>query len=120
MAQDPSHALRLALAQLQALQQTLTSDSATSRYVDKKYVDEFHSALDSLAALGFDIDQMRVPASEVARRASLANYMTGEQRYSEPSVERSYLLLKTSTVLGYFALATSEPPRRVGFHPPSR
>jgi predicted transcriptional regulator len=119
VATDPTHATRLALATLTALQQTLTADFPQNQYIGKKYADQFNAALDSLARLGFDVSEMRLSPSEVAARVSTANYMTNEKRYSEPSVERNYLLMKVNTVLGYFSLGGGDPPKTIGFRPPT-
>jgi len=112
--------LQRAYARLVALRKTLGADTGFDPQFDEKYVREYHGALEHLEAVGFDVEEFKVPASEVDHRVTGGNYVSGKTRYSEEKfVDRGILLTKLDAVLTYFEFKTvrpEEPKREIGFH----
>lgn len=71
--------------------------------VSESWVSEFHDALTGLEGqLTMDVDEFRVPHSELRRSVSSGNYLTGEVRYREGLwCQRSVLMQKVDAVLYY-------------------
>jgi hypothetical protein len=87
--------------------------------VDQKYVEEYHQILDLLqSASGSDLENFRVPASEIHPEVSGGNFITGQVTYSDRQVcERSYLMMKVDGVLGFFTIKTASKSKEFGFKP---
>jgi hypothetical protein len=99
-------------SRLEALKKNLPP----SMTVDQKYVGEFHSILDSLEKeSGASLNDFRVPGSELRRRMTTKNTLTGEVSYSEsPECDRAFLMMKIDATLGFF---TSRAERAsIGFN----
>jgi len=96
-------------ARTYALLQSLRVNVASlSSSVPEQYVVEFHSALDRLHSIGFDMADFRIPHTEIQTQA----YFKGKY------IAKAFLLTKLDAVLLYFQLTTGETPRKIGFHPP--
>lgn len=106
--------LKRAYASISALKEHLP-DNYT---VEEKYVIQFHAALAKLAAAGMDIDEFRVPASEVKPRITSYNmFEAGHETYSkDPEVERSFLMYKIDSTLAYFSLSDGGGDKSIGFN----
>ncbi len=96
--------LARALSKIRSLRTTLTDTTLANKYeVSENYVKEYDEALEHLSALGYDIDEFAVPKNMLKRSASSANMMSGKVKYrSGLWVERTFLLMKLDSALGYF------------------
>lgn len=87
--------------------------------IPQKYVIEFNSILSELEAISDEsLDVFTVPESEVQRRVSGGNYLTGEVDYtSERYCDRDFILMKIDGILGYFTLLLqpAEIKNQMGF-----
>ncbi len=84
--------------------------------VGQKYVVEFHDILDTLEKEpGQNYDVYRVPKSELRRRITNKNMLTGDVSFSE-SLEcpRAFLMMKLDAVLN--SLTISAERKSVGFN----
>jgi len=96
-------------------------DQVTAYNIPEIYVNEFHTALDKLEAIGRDISEFRVPDSALKHRDTAASMYVRGKRISpyEPSeekyVDKLFILTQLDAVLGYFEIITSEKPRKIGF-----
>lgn len=106
--------LKRAYASISALKKNLP-DYHT---VEEKYVNQYHSALDKVSATGVDVEEFRIPASEVKPRVTSYRYLeAGHETYSKhPEVERSFLLFKIDSVLSFFSLTEGGEGRSIGFN----
>jgi hypothetical protein len=91
----------------------------TTFEVDQKYVGEYHQILDQLqTASGSNLNNFRVPASEIHPEVSGGNYITGEVHHSGRQVcETNYLKMKVDAVLGFFTIKTASKKKEFGFKP---
>ena len=81
----------------------------------QKYVDQFHSVLDTLEKeSGQNLDAFRVPVSEMRRRAVSKNEYTGVTYTETPEVDRPFLMLKIDAILGFFTI--EQERKAIGFH----
>ncbi len=97
---------------LLALRNNLPSSTTT----EQKYVVEFHNILDVLQKeSGQDLGASRLPESEMRRRKTSWNTLTGDAHMSEhPECDRSFLLMKIDPLLAIFAVLAK--PTELGFH----
>jgi hypothetical protein len=107
------------LAEAYARLQALKSNLPDAHEVDEKYVQEFHLALELLEPIsGYDLSRFRVPLSEVHPQVSGRNYVTGKVYYSGRKVcERSFMMMKVDSVLGFFQIQTAPRKGTIGFKP---
>ncbi len=105
-ADDQSDELARAYARLRGLKDNVPKQ----HYVGEHYLREYHSALQRLEDLGFDIEEFRLPRKPYIRFLPAIR----------PAVERSLFLSRLDAVLTYFELASQKPPAIIGFRPPSR
>jgi hypothetical protein len=113
------------LAQAFFLLRSLKQNLPYSSNVEQKWVDDFHSILDTvekvtssnLRAFRVQPDELHHPIASVTRGSR--RYGPGQVRYSkEVVVERARLLHKLDAVLGYFQYTQSpnDPPKQgIGF-----
>jgi predicted nucleotide-binding protein len=79
------------------------------------YVNEFHSTLIRLQDIGIGISEFWIPDSEITPRVESIRTLTFDDRPSGPTyseekyVDRSYILMKIDSILGYLENATSLP-----------
>lgn len=102
------------LARLTALKNNLPKYS-----VPRKYADEFNSILAELEKnSGENLNEFKIPASEIHPRVTSFNAMSGRKTYSSESYcDREFLLMKIDGVLGYFTLILqpTEVKNQMGF-----
>jgi hypothetical protein len=102
------------LARLTALKNNLPK-----HLVSRKYADEFNSILAELEkSSGEDLNEFKIPASEIQPRVTSFNMISGQKTYSFDSYcEREFLLMKIDGVLGYFTLLLqpTEIKNQMGF-----
>ncbi len=114
------------LAQAFFLLQSLKQNIPSYSEVEKKWVDEYHSILDTVETeSGADLSAFRVQEADFhrqvisARRASLHGHTPGQvQRSDKIVVAHSRLFHKLEAVLGYFRYRQSagNPPKEsIGF-----
>lgn len=83
--------------------------------VDEKYVDQFHTILDTLEKeCGQNLDAFRVPGSELKRRAISKNEYTGVTYSETAEVHRPFLMMKIDAVLSFFTIERER--QAIGFH----
>ncbi|MBA7692122.1 hypothetical protein ES703_100680 [subsurface metagenome] len=123
MGKNKQDVLVRAYATLSSLRKNIEQMGAV---VEEKYVHEFHIALDSLEGIGIDVSEFRISDSELKHRDTAASQYVNGERISpykpseEKYVDKSFILTKLDAILGYFAIITSEKPRRIGFHTPDK
>jgi len=89
--------------------------------IEEKYVRECHSVLDRLEDVGIDISEFRILDSEISpipvspRVVSPGKSSHPIHYTKEKYVQKQYVLMKIDSILGYFQIALSEKPRRIGF-----
>ncbi len=85
--------------------------------VEKKWVDDFHSILDTVEKeTGFDLEAFRVGQDDLSRPAISRNPMIETTTYSKVlMVERTRLLHKVDAVLSYFEFVQGQPKQGIGF-----
>lgn len=105
--------LARAYARLKSLKTNLPPSQ--SRVVES-YVTEFHGALDSLAQMGIDVAEFRVPQDQV--RPPLAITPGRNSAYTTRYVERNLLLVKVDAVLNYLEMIMTRESPRLGFEGP--
>ena len=108
--------LAQALFLLKSLQKNIPNDYE----VDRKWVDDFHSILDSVEKdTEADLSAFRIQPSELHRRvlgtAPIGPNMQRETKYGGTVVERARLIQKVDAVLGYFEFSNSTPKQSIGF-----
>jgi hypothetical protein len=103
--QEVQDRLARAYARLGGLRTRVEGDEHHGGITEKAYVDEFHEALDHLAACGFDVEEFRFKPEH------FATYPIGGQ-----AVKRPLFLAKLDAVLKYFELVTAQPKPQLGFH----
>ena len=105
------------LAQAYARPKSMKDNLPTTFEVDQKYVAEYDQILDGLqAASGSNLNNFRVPASEIHAETAGGNVITGEVYYSGRLVcETRYLKMKVDAVLGFFTIKASPKKKEVGF-----
>jgi len=112
MKENGQDRLARAYAMLQALRNNIT-ELASVREI---YVREYHTALDMLESIGIDINDFRIPNSEVKPRIrSISN--RGPTYSEEKYVPKQLLLAKLDAILIYFNITLSEKPKKIGFSP---
>ena len=117
--------LKRAYATLRALQNNIDDITTTYNRVEETYVVQYHAALDMLEGIGINVEQFRIPPSEVQHRETISPVSYPEQPAPEEYTKEKYvmkglLLTKLDTILIYFDLTHSDEPRRIGFTPPSK
>lgn len=63
------------------------------------YVSQYHEALDRAQEAGFETSPWRVPADSVFPRVRSHNYLTGEDKMTQPRVDRAVLMAKMEAAL---------------------
>ena len=106
-----------AFARLKSLRQNLPAHP-----VEVKFISEFHQILDLLQeGAHVNLDNFRIPPSEVRPIVVGGNYLDGSVDYSdEPYCETSYFLMKVDAVLNMFEVLLSPasgPKPAIGFRP---
>jgi len=95
-----------------------------SANIPEIYVQEYHSVLDKLEGLGFNLSEYRIPDSMVKPDIGVrVTSVSGEDKtlYSGGKcVDKSFILIKLDAILGYFEIVTSEKPREIGFRTPKK
>lgn len=118
MAENKGDILARAYARLQSLGKNIAG--VQSYHVEEKYVQEYHEVLSKLEVIGIDISDFRIPDSlvkPIITSSSTDVYGTSKHSYSEEKyVERTLLLIKIDSVIGYFEIVISEKPKNIGFH----
>jgi len=122
MAEDTKDTLARAYATLKSLRNNIAEMNA----VTEIYVSEFHTVLTRLQGTGINVSEFWIPDSEIAPRVTVIRTLTfadspkSRADYSrEKYVDKSFILMKIDTVLGYFEIITSEKPKKMGFYTPS-
>lgn len=103
--------LQKVFAQLSALKANLPE----GHHANEKYVSTYNSLVNDLSVgLGESLEEFSVPGNEIKQRVTSSNYLTKEVNYSKDKwCERSVLLMKLDSLLGYFTLklqSTSQTP----------
>jgi len=124
MQEKNQDSLKRAYATLQAMQSNI-NDIATVYGVEEKYVSQYHAALDMLEGIGINVEQFRIPPSEVQHRETISPVSYPEQPAPEEYTKEKYvtkglLLTKLDTILMYFDLTYSGESRRIGFTLPGK
>lgn len=105
------------LARAYAMLQALRNNIAELTLVEEMYVREYHTALDMLESIGIDINDFRIPSSEVKPHINSISDR-GPTYSKEKYVPKQLLLAKVDAILIYFNITLSEKPRKIGFSPP--
>lgn len=72
--------------------------------INEKYVTEYHQILNSLAETGIEIEEFKIPDSELKQSWASSNFETGEIEYNNyKEVEKTYFLYKLDSVLNYLS-----------------
>jgi hypothetical protein len=72
--------------------------------IHEKYVNEYHQILASLADAGIEVDEFKIPASELKRSWASSNYITGEVDYNDYNeIENTYFHYKLDSILSYLS-----------------
>ena len=109
--------LARAYATLKAIRENIREMGEYNR-VGEVFVEEFHTTLEKLEEMGVGVSEFRIPDSLVKPRVTSSQWEGGvtHNKYSdEKYVQKSVLLMKPDTVLGYFEIITGEEPIRMGF-----
>ena len=113
----PDDLVRRAYSRLRAVRDSVAAQ--TNVRVDDRFGAEFATALDELERAGYDVATFRIPPEEFTVYSYQTNYVTMARHYdARPSVERQYFLMKIDAALGYFEMASEDPPRKIGFRQP--
>ena len=104
-----------AYAILQALRKNI--DQIIDYYVSEKYVNEFYSALSKIKKLDIEINDFIIPEELIKPRIRFSS-LEGDEYTEEKYVEKSFILTKIDTVLGYLQIITSPEPKRIGYRKP--
>jgi hypothetical protein len=120
MVENKEDELARAFAMLSSLRKNI--GQMTTREVPEIYVGEFHTVLDRLEGIQFDVAEFRIPDSAVQPKivGPVISVRGGKRiRYSkEKYVDKSFILTRLDSILGYFEIITSEKPRKIGFSRP--
>ncbi len=92
---NPEDLIRRAFHNLSALR----ANVPRAGYLESKYADQFHHALDQLERVGFDVREWRIPTSAVMG-----------------DFEPEDLVIRLDAVLGYF----EKPQEKIGFTGPKK
>jgi hypothetical protein len=88
--------------------------------VHERYVTEYHQALRHLAALGYDVEEFKVPGTWIQLWVfSALPSASAPATYRPRFVERGLFLAKLDAVLECFTVP-QEPHQGIGFRPPSK
>ena len=104
--------IKKAYVNLSSLRKNLPDDSQ----IEEKYVVAFHAEIDRLISIGFsDLEDFKVPSSELAHRLTSFNYISGgnETYSSKKYVDKEIFLIKLDAILAYFSI--SSPEIEIGF-----
>lgn len=72
--------------------------------IHEKYVSEYHQILSSLAETGIEVDEFKIPDSELKQSWASSNYITDEVEYNDyKEVEKTYFRYKLDAVLSYLS-----------------
>lgn len=83
---------------------TSLKNNLSDAMIHEKYVSEYHQILDSLAETGIEIQEFKIPVSELKQSWASSNYMTGEVEYNDyKEVERTFFLYKLDSILSYLS-----------------
>lgn len=86
--------------------------------IKETYVKEYHDIISGLEAIGYDLNEFKIPNAEVKPVVVSVDRGTGEAEYSETKhVEPAYFFIKLDALLGYFSLTYDEKRPKVGFSP---
>jgi len=110
---DKEDILRRVYAELKSLRQNY---SATNQHntVDWPRIKLYNEQLDKLGAVGYNIDDFRIPQDLLQNEWTEANYLTHEQvDTGRPKLREGYFLTKLDSLLTYFSLAESKA--KIGF-----
>lgn len=120
MTENNQDTLARAFATLSSLQNNI--NQMTDNRILEKYVNEYHTVLDSLEGIGENVSEFRIPDSEITPRVTVIRTLTfsnepksGADYSKEKYVDKSFILTKLDAILGYFEIITSDKPRRIGF-----
>lgn len=70
--------------------------------IHEKYVHEYHEILATLSEAGIEINEFKIPDSELKQSWSSMNYVSGETEYNDyKEIEQTYFLYKLDSVLTY-------------------
>jgi hypothetical protein len=115
MATEGQDALLRAYSRIRSLRQNLPD------WVSEKYVREYHDVLVALESLGIDVEEFRIPPSDVAPKVASVSYPDGSKTYTdEKYVEKQLMLTKLDAILGYFELMSADRPKQIGFRTPDK
>jgi hypothetical protein len=68
--------------------------------ISATFVEDFHRALDHLAAAGLEVDEYRIPPDKLFRRLTSYNELTGTKRYTDDfQVDKFFLRTRIDSVL---------------------
>jgi hypothetical protein len=108
---ESQDALRRVVAGLNALRNSIP---ATKSRLEKEYVDEYHGILDALLAVGYNVDDLRVPSGWLKSITFVNNYLRGTTTTTGPMVDANLFIAKVEAALGYFELDQATTP--IGCH----
>ncbi len=113
--EEQDHLAR-ALARLTALRAHIPEKHYS---LDQHYVDEFEAGLGHLVALGYDIEEFRIPAAWMHGTTIVNNFAGGSIHRTPPAIDTHLLLTRLDAVLSFFDLR-SPKAREIGFRGPRR
>jgi hypothetical protein len=105
--------LMRAISLLTALQNN-TKNANEFNDISDSHVTEFHTTLSSIADMGIDIKEFRIPDSELNPQVLVSK--SGRERYSEKKyVRKSIFLTKLEGIIIYLNFILKKPKPRAGF-----
>lgn len=100
---------------------SLRDNLPNNNYINEKWAGEYNRAVDKVeSAVGMDLQEFKLPSSELQRVPSSGNYLTKEVTYRDGLwCERSFLMQRFGSILIYFTGLQSDNQRQIGFRAPS-
>jgi hypothetical protein len=94
-----------------------TEDANEYNDLSESHVGELRATLSSIADMGIDIKEFRIPDSELKPRF-LGTSSRGNSYSTEKYVRKSIFLTKLDGIINYLNAILKEPKRTVGYKPP--
>lgn len=89
------------------------------KHISRKYVDQYNSLLDNLAAeVNYSLNDFKVPESVLEHTSGVSRPGRGFEGFGEKECERGLLLMKLDAILFQFRPHEEKP--KIGFQSPEK